>query len=120
MVIVFLLDIYGKVYIGTLVSIGNFGGVIWGQIYGDWIRANNILKVTEDMDPGIRQHHYHHPGVEIWLGCVIGVIIVGVIMIKILKMKSKGLNKTVTNIVPKKNQIRSASFAKEIFNYNIL
>ena len=82
---------YSRPILGYTISLGNFIGVILGQVLGDILRKNNIAKITPDMDPGevVRLHHHH--GFFIWISTVLSVIalywIVAVLIHKLKKEK---------------------------------
>ena len=87
-----------KIKISFSVTIGNFVGVLIGQFAGDWIRNCNMLKITADMDAGVRYQLQHHPGVELWLLTIV-VFVVGTILLNsITKRRLKGLQNSDTNI----------------------
>ena len=62
------------------ISIGNFAGIVIGQIIGDHIVEINKAKISPDMLPGKIEQLRSHPGVWIWLLTVFLFYVAGVLM----------------------------------------
>lgn len=66
-VIAFALICFNKIHASISLTFGNTAGILLGQFWGDFIKNQNMLKITADME-GWQVHKLtHHPGVEIWL-----------------------------------------------------
>jgi len=52
---------------GYVLSLSNFISVVLGQFVGDYIKNQNISKVTSEMSNEQIAHLYHNPGFRIWL-----------------------------------------------------
>lgn len=83
-----ILAFAGRGYLSFALTAGNAAGIFCGQFMGDWIRENNMLKITPGMDAGTAYQLQHHPGVEIWLSVILSFLLVSIIMHKI-RMKRR-------------------------------
>lgn len=61
---------------GYVISYSNFISVIIGQVVGNYIRNQNISKVTPEMTGQQRAHLYHNPGFEIWLLTFLLIVVI--------------------------------------------
>ena len=88
-VICLLLIHFEKHIVSFALLIGNTLGLFIGQILGDYLRAQRMLQITEDMEPEQVYHLGHHSGVELWLLCILISLILGIIIHKIKKRKAE-------------------------------
>ena len=66
-VIALALICFNKIHVSISLALGNVAGIMLGQFWGDFIKNQNMLEITADME-GWQVHKLtHHPGVEIWL-----------------------------------------------------
>ncbi|MDO5726051.1 MAG: hypothetical protein Q4P29_07140 [Tissierellia bacterium] len=64
---------------------GNIAGIIIGQFLGDFIRNQNISKITSDMNAEQIYRMHKHPGFQIW----IIVMIISIVISLIFKKRKK-------------------------------
>ena len=78
-IIALALICFNKICISISLTIGNITGILLGQFWGDFIRNQNMVKITADME-GWQVHKLtHHPGVEIWLLTICVFVLIGVV-----------------------------------------
>ena len=84
-VFVIILIFRNKPFTATLTTIGCFGGMIVGDVLGEWIRTVRITQLEELINSGItvsgseKAQAYHHYGIlPIWFLVIILFILVGI------------------------------------------
>lgn len=83
-----LFSFFGKNTIGVSITTGAILGVPIAQPIGDYIRAVNMSKITEDTDPQLQYFLSNNPSCFIWPLIVLAAFIVG-ITITVLRNKKR-------------------------------
>ncbi len=65
----------------VVLSIANIVGIIIGQFLGDYLRAQNMMKITEQLDNETIYRLSNHDGVLIW----IAIIVISMVIFSIVK-----------------------------------
>lgn len=86
---VILLSMFNKTIISLFLTAGNLIGIILGQVLGDIIRRNNILKITDAMTEGEKYYLRSHKGAYIWMLTIIISLLTGVAAHIIYKKRVK-------------------------------
>lgn len=73
---------------GYVISYSNFISVIIGQVVGDYIKNQNISKVTPKMTNEQIAHLYHNPGFRIWLLAFSLIVVIYAVAYKIKRRSS--------------------------------
>lgn len=81
-VIAYLPLLFDKQYVSILMTDGIVVGIFVGNYVGAFIRDINISKITDQSSAEEIYRLQHHPGFEIWMGCIVVGIILGVIVQK--------------------------------------
>ncbi|MDO5716425.1 MAG: hypothetical protein Q4Q17_01370, partial [Tissierellia bacterium] len=66
----------GKEIYAYALSIGNFVGIWIGEFLGRWMKTKNMMKIHEGLSAEEIYRLQHHPGFEIWIGCILLALIV--------------------------------------------
>lgn len=79
---VIILTILNKKYISLSLTIGNLVGIIIGELLGEYIRNENIKKITEITPPHEVYRLQSHYGFFIWLLILLTFLIAGILVQK--------------------------------------
>lgn len=86
-IIILILTIYRQHIIALLLTCGNVIGVLIGQSLGDYIRNENMKKITEIMTAEQVYHLQKHYGFVIWILTLFAFLVIGTIIQKIIIQK---------------------------------
>lgn len=75
-----VLALLGKAILSYSITLGSLVGVLFGQLFGDFLVAQKVAKLSPGAsDSAVYQAHYHH-GVWIWLCVIFLFFAVGVLI----------------------------------------
>jgi len=79
-VLIAILTIFGKKYTALSLTVGNLIGIIAGQLSGDYIKNENIKKITETMEAHEVYRLHTHYGFYIWVLTLVIFLVIGVVV----------------------------------------